>query len=167
MAKKVVDDDAAVKASAERIAQAFGVGKPQTLNDVQKMLNALKVIALDTRIREWLTTNDPMALAQVEEAITGVEPDALRVLADQQATGGERGYVVRHENGESFLGSYNGAHANLTFVPWVYAKVWAIRAEAERVAGTRTGSMVRPVYGTGQFGALELSEADQRLALKR
>jgi len=36
---------------------------------MEKQLKALKVIATDTNIREYLAKNDPMALGQVEEAI--------------------------------------------------------------------------------------------------
>lgn len=38
-------------------------------------LDALKVIALDSRIRAFLLGNDPKALEQVENAIKELEPD--------------------------------------------------------------------------------------------
>lgn len=37
------------------------------------MLDALKVIALDPKIKYWLTVHDPMALRQVEGAIASTE----------------------------------------------------------------------------------------------
>lgn len=36
---------------------------------LRKIVNALKVIALDPKIREFLEANDPKALEQVEAAI--------------------------------------------------------------------------------------------------
>ena len=38
-----------------------------------KMLNALKVVALAPKTRDWLATNDPKALEQIEDAIAKAE----------------------------------------------------------------------------------------------
>ncbi len=41
---------------------------------VIEVYNALKVISLDSKISEWLTKNDPMALKQVRKALDCMEP---------------------------------------------------------------------------------------------
>lgn len=44
-----------------------------------KMLNALKVIALDPRTSVWLREHDPKALEQVRAAIRSAEPIIIKV----------------------------------------------------------------------------------------
>jgi len=42
---------------------------------MKKVLNALKVLTWDPRIRAWLEENDPKALEQADTALKSFEPE--------------------------------------------------------------------------------------------
>ncbi len=54
------------------LATAYSVGQKQATASTGKMADALRVIALDPAIRDWLQTNDPKALEQVRNALAEI-----------------------------------------------------------------------------------------------
>jgi hypothetical protein len=55
--------------SPEAAMQLMATGGLAVYNVEKSMYNALKVITLTPKIKEWLAANDPKALEQVEKAI--------------------------------------------------------------------------------------------------
>lgn len=68
--------DVAVWSVLEALRLAYAAGAEQAKESSQQMANALRVVALDDCIRNWLADNDPKALEQVRDALATAPPRA-------------------------------------------------------------------------------------------